>query len=79
MSWLFGFWTYLLLQTRAWMVAGATGIWLFYVQHQFEDAYWERDEHGTTPRPRCRAARTTSCRGSCSGSPETSASITSIT
>jgi acyl-lipid omega-6 desaturase (Delta-12 desaturase) len=44
MSWLFGFWTYLLLQVVAWMVAGASGIWLFYIQHQFEDAYWERDE-----------------------------------
>jgi omega-6 fatty acid desaturase (delta-12 desaturase) len=44
MSWIFGFWTYLLLQTTAWMVAGATGIWLFYIQHQFEDAYWERSE-----------------------------------
>ena len=28
----------------AWMVAGATGIWLFYVQHQFEHAYWERGD-----------------------------------
>jgi omega-6 fatty acid desaturase (delta-12 desaturase) len=45
MSWLFGFWTYLLLQLTAWMVAGAAGIWLFYIQHQFEDAYWEREEH----------------------------------
>jgi len=44
MSWLFGFGTYLLLQTVAWMVAGATGIWLFYIQHQFEDAYWERGD-----------------------------------
>ena len=26
------------------MVAGASGIWLFYIQHQFEDAYWERGE-----------------------------------
>jgi acyl-lipid omega-6 desaturase (Delta-12 desaturase) len=24
------------------MLAGAAGIWLFYVQHQFEDAYWAR-------------------------------------
>ena len=24
------------------MLAGAAGIWLFYVQHQFEGAYWER-------------------------------------
>jgi omega-6 fatty acid desaturase (delta-12 desaturase) len=22
------------------LLAGATGVWLFYVQHQFEDAYW---------------------------------------
>jgi omega-6 fatty acid desaturase (delta-12 desaturase) len=26
------------------MVGGGLGIWMFYVQHQFEDAYWERDE-----------------------------------
>jgi len=44
MSWQFGFWTYLLLQLVAWMVAGAGGVWLFYIQHQFEDAYWERAE-----------------------------------
>ncbi len=42
MSWIFGIWPYVFIQTVAWMVAGATGIWLFYVQHQFEDAYWER-------------------------------------
>ena len=23
------------------LLAGAVGIWLFYVQHQFEEAYWE--------------------------------------
>jgi omega-6 fatty acid desaturase (delta-12 desaturase) len=23
-------------------VAGSAGVWLFYVQHQFEDVYWER-------------------------------------
>jgi omega-6 fatty acid desaturase (delta-12 desaturase) len=27
----------------AWL-AGAAGVWLFYVQHQFEDAYWESGE-----------------------------------
>jgi acyl-lipid omega-6 desaturase (Delta-12 desaturase) len=26
------------------LIAGATGNWLFYVQHQFEDAYWESGE-----------------------------------
>ena len=25
-------------------VAGSGGVWLFYVQHQFEDAYWEHSE-----------------------------------
>jgi acyl-lipid omega-6 desaturase (Delta-12 desaturase) len=24
------------------MLAGSAGIWLFYVQHQFEDAYWQK-------------------------------------
>ena len=34
--------TYLLIQLPlAWM-AGAAGIWLFYVQHQFEGVYWAR-------------------------------------
>ena len=42
MSWIFGWKHYLILQLIVTMVAGATGIWLFYVQHQFEDAYWER-------------------------------------
>jgi omega-6 fatty acid desaturase (delta-12 desaturase) len=26
------------------MIAGSAGIWLFYVQHQFEDAYWQSGE-----------------------------------
>jgi omega-6 fatty acid desaturase (delta-12 desaturase) len=26
------------------LIAGAAGIWLFYVQHQFEDAYWASGE-----------------------------------
>jgi len=25
------------------LLAGSAGIWLFYVQHQFEDAYWQSD------------------------------------
>jgi omega-6 fatty acid desaturase (delta-12 desaturase) len=28
----------------AFYLAGAIGVWLFYVQHQFEDAYWESKE-----------------------------------
>jgi omega-6 fatty acid desaturase (delta-12 desaturase) len=32
---------YLLVQGAVFLVAGAVGIWLFYVQHQFEDTYWQ--------------------------------------
>ena len=42
LSCLFGLKTYLLIQLGISMVAGTGGIWLFYVQHQFEGVYWER-------------------------------------
>ena len=35
---------YLMIQLPVMMVAGSAGVWLFYVQHQFENTYWER--HG---------------------------------
>ncbi len=41
---IFGFWPWVILQLIAMGVAGSSGVWLFYVQHQFEDAYWERRE-----------------------------------
>ncbi len=41
-STVFGIIPYLLLQITVLAVAGSAGIWLFYVQHQFEDVYWER-------------------------------------
>ena len=37
-----GWKTYLLVQFPVMMIAAAAGVWLFYVQHQFEDTYWER-------------------------------------
>ena len=33
---------YLLIQVPVLWLAGAAGIWLFYVQHQFEGGYWAR-------------------------------------
>ncbi len=33
-----------LVQLPVLVIAGAAGVWLFYVQHQFEEAYWERQE-----------------------------------
>jgi omega-6 fatty acid desaturase (delta-12 desaturase) len=36
-----GWRTLLLVQGPVLLITGAIGIWLFYVQHQFEDTYWQ--------------------------------------
>ena len=35
---------YLLIQLPVIVIAGSVGLWLFYIQHQFETAYWVRHE-----------------------------------
>ncbi|HUP90933.1 MAG TPA: fatty acid desaturase [Solimonas sp.] len=45
LSRIFGVVAYLVIQLVAVAVAGASGVWLFYMQHQFEDVYWERGEN----------------------------------
>jgi omega-6 fatty acid desaturase (delta-12 desaturase) len=40
----FGLRTYLLVQVPVMWIAGSLGVWLFYVQHQFEGVYWARHE-----------------------------------
>ncbi|MEO0018800.1 MAG: hypothetical protein RLZZ522_2083, partial [Verrucomicrobiota bacterium] len=45
LAWAFGIKAYLIIQLTILMVAGSTGVWLFYVQHQFEGVYWERNEN----------------------------------
>jgi omega-6 fatty acid desaturase (delta-12 desaturase) len=42
MSALVGLETFLLIQLPITLLAGSVGVWLFYVQHQFDDAYWAR-------------------------------------
>ena len=42
--WQMGWQDYLLVLVVPALLAGSIGIWLFYVQHQFEDAYWNDDE-----------------------------------
>jgi omega-6 fatty acid desaturase (delta-12 desaturase) len=44
LGWVYGLVPYLIIQLTVMAVGGAAGVWLFYVQHQFEDAYWERRE-----------------------------------
>jgi omega-6 fatty acid desaturase (delta-12 desaturase) len=42
--WAFGLKDWLIIQLIALMVAGSAGVWLFYVQHQFEGVFWDRGE-----------------------------------
>ncbi len=44
MSWLVGFGPFLLVQLPITLLAATMGVWLFYVQHQFEDTYWKHQD-----------------------------------
>ncbi len=44
---LFGWLPVLVIQLPAAMLAGAAGVWLFFVQHQFEGVYWTRHDDWT--------------------------------
>jgi omega-6 fatty acid desaturase (delta-12 desaturase) len=41
LCWMIGWQSFLIVWAPAALLAGSVGIWLFYVQHQFEDAYWQ--------------------------------------
>ena len=45
--WLVGWQDYLLVFMLPALLAGSAGIWLFYVQHQFEEAYWDGGDDWT--------------------------------
>jgi omega-6 fatty acid desaturase (delta-12 desaturase) len=44
LCWLIGWREYLLVQAPTVVLAGSAGVWLFYVQHQFEDTYWQSSD-----------------------------------
>jgi omega-6 fatty acid desaturase (delta-12 desaturase) len=44
LGWAIGFREYLLVQMPIIAIASSLGVWGFYVQHQYENAYWERHE-----------------------------------
>lgn len=44
LCWAIGWQAFLLIQGPIFFVSGMLGIWLFYVQHQFEDSYFEKEE-----------------------------------
>lgn len=41
---LMGLWPFLLVQLPVTLMAATAGVWLFYVQHQFETTHWAEDE-----------------------------------
>ncbi|MEO6847079.1 MAG: fatty acid desaturase [Chthoniobacterales bacterium] len=45
LAWIFGIEAYLIFQLTALLIGATAGVWLFYVQHQFEDVVWERGEN----------------------------------
>jgi omega-6 fatty acid desaturase (delta-12 desaturase) len=45
LAWWLGITAYVLIQLIIIMVSGGLGIWMFYVQHQFENVYWEHDKN----------------------------------
>ncbi|WP_286230062.1 fatty acid desaturase [Neobacillus mesonae] len=44
LCWAIGWQSFLFVQGTIFMISGAAGIWLFYVQHTFEDSYFEEDK-----------------------------------
>jgi acyl-lipid omega-6 desaturase (Delta-12 desaturase) len=44
LTWLIGIKAFLLVHLPIMLLAATAGVWLFYVQHQFEQTTWERDE-----------------------------------
>ena len=44
MIWLVGLVPFLMVHLPITFLAAAIGVWLFYVQHQFEETFWDRDE-----------------------------------
>nr|WP_051029647.1 fatty acid desaturase [Brevibacillus massiliensis] len=44
LCWTLGWQAFLLVQGPIFLISGAAGIWLFYVQHQFEGTYFEKEE-----------------------------------
>lgn len=44
LMWLVGWKTFLLIQLPITLIAGVIGVWLFFIQHQFEGTFWAEGE-----------------------------------
>jgi omega-6 fatty acid desaturase (delta-12 desaturase) len=43
LMWFIGIWAFLLVHLPIMLLAGSVGVWLFYVQHQFEQTFWAHE------------------------------------
>ncbi len=59
MMWLIGWKAFLMVHLPICLLTGSIGVWLFYVQHQFEDSYWRSTRTGARRRPPSTAPPTT--------------------
>jgi omega-6 fatty acid desaturase (delta-12 desaturase) len=71
--WFVGLKAFLLVHVPIVLISASIGVWLFYVQHQFEETNWDRPPDWN---PLCMVLHTTTCRACCAGSPPISASTT---
>jgi omega-6 fatty acid desaturase (delta-12 desaturase) len=49
LMWMIGVWPFLLVHLPITLIGGAVGVWLFYVQHQFERTVWDRERTWSLP------------------------------
>jgi omega-6 fatty acid desaturase (delta-12 desaturase) len=47
MIWAVGIWPFLMIHLPIVLLGAAAGVWLFYVQHQFEETHWAEDDGWT--------------------------------
>ena len=79
MIWLVGIGPFLLVHLPIMLLAASIGVWLFYIQHQFEHTVWAGDGAWNLREAALTAAPITPCRVLCAGSPPISAFTTSTT
>jgi omega-6 fatty acid desaturase (delta-12 desaturase) len=73
--WFIGVRAFLLVHLPIMLIAGSVGVWLFYIQHQFDPTFWARENEWTFRKRRSMEARTTTCRQLLAGSPPISGFI----
>ena len=78
MMWLVGVGPFLMIELPIILLASSIGVWLFYVQHQFDDTVWTEGQEWNMQQAALAGCRTTICRRCCAGSPAISACITCI-